>query len=159
MHFWNPFSSLTTAMYLVSSLHIGPYPSWASAEPWMVCTSLGSLLRPLFSISFVQIWRGTRYISELLSPIAFLGSIHTSISRKLIWKNGTFNEPTGSCLQMNAGYRALSVHPNHTVHKCRDRWGSEGGRGKEAKYRSKHRFTSIWCFLSSTEHKLQAEQT
>ena len=40
MHFWNPFSSLTTAMYLVSSLHIGPYPSWASDEPWAAAMAL-----------------------------------------------------------------------------------------------------------------------
>ena len=24
-------------MYLVSSLHAGPYPSWASDKPWGVC--------------------------------------------------------------------------------------------------------------------------
>ena len=34
IHFWNPLSSLITAMYLVSSLHVVPYSSWASYEPW-----------------------------------------------------------------------------------------------------------------------------
>ena len=33
IHFLNPFSSLITVMSLVSSLHVGPYPSWASDTP------------------------------------------------------------------------------------------------------------------------------
>ena len=42
---FNPFSSLITAMYLVSSLHVGPYPSWASDTPWgeWKCRSLRNL--------------------------------------------------------------------------------------------------------------------
>ena len=34
MYFLNPQGPQSTAMYLVSSLHIGPYPSWASDTPW-----------------------------------------------------------------------------------------------------------------------------
>ena len=102
-------------MYLVSSLHVGPYPSWASDEPWTIISKRQHNIKLCLQFIILRLFLQNRSFSKVETSAPNAGN--TSLERL----PKTLSIPT-SDLAAKASNMLHSINIQRTSKRIRSSW-------------------------------------